>query len=259
MAKNQGKAFYGMLKILFANPCLILMLGDWRTGKTDTSLLIGYLAKKWRLIDKIGSNIFTYDHPDVAYVNSLGRLRRWLHVDRLTKLFIFDEALQHLPSRRAMSKKNVDMIGLVTELSKGHGRMIFCAQTDKVDSSLKDSAFLRAVLYKVNKKTMICRSNQFEALTLSRLPRSPIKFDKDRLAEFWEFEGMAYSDLSEEMKVAKAYSDGFSYSWMRDNLKIHPERAKRHIRKVLKAFIEREKIEVVNTPNRASLKKWGKH
>ena len=236
---------YGMLKILFRNPCLILMFGDWDTGKTDASLLIGHLAKKWGLIDKIGSNIYTYDNPDVEYVISFGRLRRWSYADRSTKLFIFDEALQHLPSKRSMSKKSVNVTTkLIPELSKAHGRMIFCAQTDKVDSTLFDSAFLRAVFIKKSKKVMHCSSKLFDPLTFHHIPRSPIRFDKDRVAEFWEAEAIAFSDLSEEMKVGKARMEGKSFSWIRDNLHVHPETAKRHVRKILKAFFDKEAIEV---------------
>lgn len=245
---DDAQAFYGMLKVLFKDPCLILMLGDWRMGKTDASLLIGHLGLEWGLIEKLGSNIYTYENPRVEYVNSFGRLSRWLHYDRKTKLFIFDEALQHLPSRRSMSRKSVNVtMKLIPELSKAHGRIIFCTQTDKVDSTLLDSAFLRAVFKKTTKKTMQCGSKLFEPMTFRNLPRSPIKFDKDRLAEFWEAEAIQYSDLSETMKVAKARLDGKSFSWIRDKMGVHPETAKRHVRKILKAYFEQQKIEVVNT------------
>ena len=224
------------------------MLGDWRTGKTDTSLLIGHLGLKWGLLDKLGSNIYTYHNAQVDYVNSLGSLRRWLHADRTVKLYIFDEALQHLPSRRAMSTKNVSVVSLVTELSKAHGRMIFCSQTEKVDSQLLDSAFLRAVFEKKSKKVLRCGSKLFESLTFTGVPRSPIKFDKDRLAEFWQVESIAFSDLSDEWKVGNARIEGKSYSWIRDNLNIHPETAKRHVRKLLKALRDNEQIQVLEKP-----------
>lgn len=238
-----------MLRLLLHEPCLILMLGKWRQGKTDTSLLIGHLAKKWKLIDKIGSNIWTFKNPDVEYIISMGALRRWLHFDRLTKLFVFDEALTHLPSRTAMSKKNVSMIGLVTELSKAHGRMIFCAQTDNIDSALKDSAFLRAVFYKQTKKVMSCHSSLFEPITFQNIPRSPIRFDKDRLAEFSEIEGILYANLSEEMKCVQLYVEGVSMPSIQKKLGIHRFQVGRNIRKVLKAFLEREQIQVVNSLN----------
>jgi len=95
---------------------------------------------------------------------------------------------------------------------------LFCAQTDKVDSSLLDSACM---------------------------PKSPIKFDKDRLAEFWLDEGLTYSELSDEWKVGNARIEGRSFSWIRDNLNIHPETAKRHVRKLLKSLQQKEHMKVV--------------
>jgi len=52
--------FYDTLKVVFKLPIAVLMLGDWRTGETDTSLLIAHLGKKWGLIDKIASNIWMH-------------------------------------------------------------------------------------------------------------------------------------------------------------------------------------------------------
>ena len=101
---------YKTLKKLFEFPIVILMLGDWRQGKTDTSLLLGYLSKKWGLISKIGSNIWTYKNPEVEHITNTGKLQTWLHADKLTKLFIFDEGLKHAYRRKAMSKMNVDII-----------------------------------------------------------------------------------------------------------------------------------------------------
>lgn len=233
--------FYDILKKLFKNPCLILMKGNWRTGKTDTSLLIAYLGLKWGLIDKVASNIWTYNDKRVAYVTSLGRLNFWLHADRLKKLFIFDEALSHLSRRTSMSHKNVGILRIVPELSKGHGRIIFCAQTDKVDSALLDSAFLRAVFTKKRKKVMECRSKLFEDTTLTHLPRSPIRFDKDRLAPFIEDEGLLLDDLSTEVKCALLYArkhNPLSITAIEKELGIHRQTVKRNIRKVLRAVLK---------------------
>jgi len=243
---NDAQGFYAMVELLFRNPCLILMLGDWRTGKTDTSLLIMHLAMKWGLIDKIASNIYCYDNPAIKYVISMGGLKRWMHHDSLIKGFIFDETLSHLPSRRAMSTKSVDMIAFIAELSKGHGRMIFCAQTDKVESTLKDSAFLRAVFYKQKKKIMTCHSKLFETMTFTGIPRSPIKFDKDRLAEFSEVEGLLISDLSQEAKCAVLYGGGMSMPKIARKLGLYDTQVKRAIMKVCNAFTKKENIKIVN-------------
>lgn len=92
------------LKLLFKKPIVILMLGDWESGKTDASLLIGYLAKKWGIIDKIGTNIWTYKNPDTEYIIRMSRLKQWLHADKSIKLYIFDEGLKHIYRRRARKK-----------------------------------------------------------------------------------------------------------------------------------------------------------
>ena len=150
------------LRSLFNQPCLILILGKWRTGKTDFSLLIAELALKWKLIDKVASNIYTFNDPRIEHITSLGKLKRWLHADHSTKLYIFDEALAHLPSRTAMSHKNIGILKLLAELSKGHGRMILCSQTHKIDSALRDHTFLRGVIIKRTKKIAEVYSDLWE-------------------------------------------------------------------------------------------------
>jgi len=226
------------------------MIGNWRQGKTDTSLLIGYLAKKWGLIDAIGSNIYTYDNPAVAYVTSMGGLRRWLFHDRLTKLFVFDEALSRFHKRKAMSKETTTIIPIIAELSKAHGRIIFCSQTTDVESTFQDEAFLRAVFFKVNKKTMTVRSSLFKPLTLTDIPKSPISFDKDRIAEFSLKEAVEYDSLSLEMRSAISYSRDLSIRDISAQLteqtgqKVYDEQVRRGIRKVLKSMLAKENLEV---------------
>lgn len=242
---SDPQVFYAMLRKLFKDPCLILMLGKWRQGKTDTSLLIGYLGLKWGLLQKVASNIWTYENPLVEYVTCLPRLKRWLHRDRTTKLFIFDEALTHLPSREAMSRKNVAIMKLFTELSKAHGRMIFCAQNPKVDSSIKDLAFLRATMEKLDRKFMTVHSDLFPPLEFEAIPRSPIRFDKDRMAEFTEIEGVIYSDLSLEYKVALRYSQGNSFGDIGKELDIPKVYVKRNLQKVLKSWLGLQKLKVL--------------
>jgi hypothetical protein len=245
-----GHVLYEILRLLMKDPCLILMIGNWRQGKTDTSLLIGYLAKKWGLIDAIGSNIYTYDNPLVEYVISMGRLRRWLFHDRLTKLFVFDEALSRFHKRRAMSKETTTIIPLIAELSKAHGRIIFCSQTTDVESTFQDEAFLRAVFFKINKTTMTVRSSLFKPLTITDIPKSPIQFDKDRIAEFSLKESIEYDSLSLEMRCALGYARGMSIRDLGKQLSeelhttVYDEQVRRGIRKVLKSILEKESLEI---------------
>ena len=219
------------------------MLGDWRTGKTDTSLLLGHLAKKWGIIDKIGSNIWTFNNPDVAYLTDMRGLKKWLHADKSVKLFIFDEGLKHIYRRTAMSKTNIAVIELLAELSKGHGRMIVCSQIGKIDSDVLNPAFTRAILIKKSKKVLFCKSKHFSPRTFFNLPKSPIPFDPDRLAPFIDKKVSKKTDSgkgNEIYEVAKSYGEGKSVSWIKTELGLHQETVKRDIRKALKSFVESE-------------------
>jgi len=234
---------YKTLKVLFKYPIVILMLGDWRMGKTDTSLLIAYLAKKWGLIQKIGSNIWTFNNPEVAYIVNTGSLRKWLHGDKLTKLFIFDEGLKHAYRRKAMSQMNVDIITeILPEISKGHGRMIVCSQIGKLDTDLIHPAFCRAIFIKKSKKLMVARSKHFRGeRTFKNLPKSPIRFDPDRLAPFVSMKVSKKLD-SKEMgliyEIAEKYTKDWSMTQIKKELGLHQEEVRRHIRKALKWFVE---------------------
>lgn len=233
---------YETLKVLFRYPIVVLMVGDWRTGKTDTSLLIGHLAKKWKLIDKIGANVWTFNNPEVEYIVTLGKLKKWLHADKSTKLFIFDEGLAHIPRRTAMSHKNIEMLKLLAELSKGHARMIICSQIAKLDSDILNPAFVRAFFIKRSKKVMECRSKHFSRRTFVNLPRSPIRFDPDRLAPFIE-RNMSKGEDKEGMgltyDIATLYSKGYSMTQIKKEKGLHQETVKREIRKALKWFTEK--------------------
>jgi len=219
------------------------MLGDWRMGKTDASLLIGYLAKKWGLISKIGSNIWTYKNPEVEYITNTGKLKTWLHADKLTKLFIFDEGLKHAYRRKAMSQMNVDIITeVLPEISKGHGRMIVCSQIGKLDTDLLHPAFCRAIFIKKSKKVMVVRSKHFRGeRAFKNLPASPIKFDADRLAPFVSTKMSKKPDLKEMgliYEIAEKYSKNWSMTAIKKDLDLHQEEVKRNIRKALKWFVE---------------------
>lgn len=233
---------YKMLRRLMRDPIVILMLGDWRTGKTDTSLLVGYLCKKWRLIDRIGSNIFTWNNPEVDYIDSTGLLKKWLHEDKQKKLFLFDEGLKHLYRRKAMSSLNVDIITeIMPEVSKGHGRMVFISQIEKLDSDAIHPAFCRAVWKKLSKKVMICTSKHYPFRKFTGLPASPIKFDADRLAEF--FNKKMSKDIKSDksaliVQAAHLYSNNVPFQEISKQLDQHPEQVKRLIRRGLKWFVE---------------------
>jgi len=93
---------------------------------------------------------------------------------------------------------------------------------------------------------MTCHPKLLETMMFTGLPRSPIRFDKDRLAEFSEVEGLLISDLSQEVKCAVLYGKGLSMPKIGRKLGLHDTQVKRAIMKVCNAFCKQEKIEVVN-------------
>jgi len=233
---------YETLKVLFARPIVILMLGEWQSGKTDTSFLMGYLAKKWKLIDKIGSNTWTFNDPNVDFINAMDSLRAWLHADRLRKLFIFDEGLKHVYRRKAMSQMNVDVItDILPELSKGRGRMIVCSQIEKLDSDIMHPAFTRAVWRKRSKKVMECVSKHHPPRTFRNLPRSPIRFDPYRIAPFLHKKMSKESgkvNRGRAYEIAKLRVAGWTLAEIGDKFDLHVEQVRRELKKGLKGFIE---------------------
>lgn len=251
LKSSSAFAFYEMLKTLFANPCLIIMRGAWRTGKTDTSLLIAHLGLKWKLIERVASNIWTFPPSPVEYVTSMGGLRRFLWGDKLTKLYIFDETLTHLYRRRAMSVKNVDILTIIPELSKAHGRMIFITQTSDIDTGLFNPTFLRATMSKgevISHKTVLTvKSQLFESETFSPIPRSPIRFDADKLAEFTTSESVGFDTLSLEGKAALLYRDGLPMPKIAEKLGVDRTTVRRAVKKVIGDYFNREGLKLVES------------
>lgn len=243
------------------DPIIIFVKGDWRTGKTDTSLLIGHLCLKWGIIDELGTNIYTYNNPRVQFINTTGKLKHWLHRNDATKLFIFDEGLKHAYKRKAMSSKNISLItDILPEISKGHGRMLLLSQIESLDSDLMHPAFVRAEFTKQSKKVMTTKARDYPPRTFTKLPscQSVIKFDPDSPAEFFNREMPKVSEklMGEAIyKCAAGYVDKKTFREIGDSLGIHPQQVKRHIVKALKWFLENYKDDtadsegkIVNTP-----------
>lgn len=258
MNPPKASKLYKVLNATWKYPIVVLVKGGWRQGKTSSALLMAYLSKKWGLIDRIASNIWTWNHPDVEYVISLQGMQRWLHSDKSRKLFLLDEALKHMYRRHAMSKKNIAMITeILPEVSKGHGRIAIISQIDKIDSDILDPVFCRSVWEKRGKKRMICMSKHHKTVTFENLPDSPIRFDPDRLALFLNKDVSKKKDLGDQdeiYQVASYYGSGKSTTWIKREMNIHQEKVKRLIRKALQGYIQNvdsETAEGVKPPESA--------
>jgi hypothetical protein len=165
-----------------------------------------------------------------------------LSKESYTKLRLLDEGLKWLYRRKAMSAMNVDLITqILPEVSKGHARMIFVSQIEKLDKDAIHPAFCRAEWKKLSKKVMECRSKHYPFRRFTHLPPSPIRFDADRPADFFNKEMLKKRDLGEmslTYQVCQLYSQDLPFNEIKRRLGLHQQQLKRHIQKGLKWFLE---------------------
>lgn len=244
MSNYQQLELYKLLQTVLRLPIIVLVKGDWRTGKTDTSLLLAYLAMHWGLVDKIGSNIYTFNSPLVDYIDTTGQLKDWLHRDKTRKLFVFDEGLKWVYKRKAMSGMNVNLVtDILPEISKGHASMFLLSQIDSLDSDVLHPAFCRAVFEKLSKKVMVTHARDYPNRTFTNLPscQSVIKFDPDRRALFFNRELAKLTATGKESliyKVAQQYVGKSSFKQIGKELGLHQQQVKRELIKALKWFLD---------------------
>lgn len=230
--------FDQILKRIFSIPTMVLILGDWKTGKTDFALLITERLLELGLIKKAASNIETKD-PRITFISSLERLKQWLHMDRLNKLYILDEAGVHIPRRTPMKEKNVQAIQLLPEISKAHAKLIVVTQDpDGIDSQFLNPVWCKAWFVKDSLKKARLISDQFETvIKLNDIPKTSITFDPDLIAPF---------TLSEPFKIPEwvMKDDNYKLLWEYavnnksiDQLKVHPMKINRLVRQFIRQVL----------------------
>ena len=223
--------FDQILKRIFSIPTMVLIAGDWKTGKTDFALLIAERLLELGIVKKCASNIETKD-PRIEFVSSLERLKQWLYIDKARKLYILDEAGVHIPRRTPMKEKNVQAIQLLPEISKAHARLIVVAQDpDGIDSQFLNPVWLKALFVKDSLKNARLISDLFETVVkLNDIPKTTIPFDPYAIAPF---------ALSEPFKVPEwvMKDDNYKLLWEYavnnksiDQLKVHPMKMNRLVR-----------------------------
>jgi hypothetical protein len=227
--------FDQILKRIFSIPVMALVVGDWKTGKTDFALLIAERLLELGIVKKVASNIETND-PRIEFVSSLEKLKYWLHMDKIRKLYILDEAGVHVPRRTPMKEKNVKAIQLLPEISKAHAKLIIVTQDpDGIDSQFLNPVWLKAMFVKDSLKNARLISDFFESvITLRDIPPTSIKFDPYAIAPF---------TLDEPFNVPEwvMKDDSYKLLWEYavnnksiDQLKVHPMKMNRLVRQFIR-------------------------
>lgn len=187
--QEQENDFDYCLRKMFDIPSsFVVIIGDWKTGKTDFALLIAERLLELGIISKVASNIETEDSR-IIFISDLPTLKAWLHADRTKKLYIFDEAGVHLHRRRSMSRKNVSFVSILPEISKAHARMIAITQNPtSLDAELLSPVWCKGIIIKQNKYRAKIISELFDAdrkvMEFYPVPKTNIPFDPYKIAPF---------------------------------------------------------------------------
>jgi hypothetical protein len=210
--------------------------GAWKTGKTDFSLKISEDLAILGLIHETASNIETYEHYPL--ISDLLSLKQWLYKDNRRKLYIFDEASEHLDSRRAMSTKNVGFMNMIPQISKAHAKMIVVGhQLARVDKTLLDDTYCRGVFIKTNLKSVRLISHLLNhPYTFHNLNPTTVRFDPYAIAPFTEKSLGTFLFKDEDKQLLWEWANGKSYR----ELGVHSMKLNRTVRKYLLSSLEND-------------------
>lgn len=234
---------------LYMHTSLTLIGGNWKTGKTDFSLMLAETLLKTPhpkdsdrpIIHRIVSNI-EVDHEAFDYVSSYQGMKYWCHRNKnIRTLAIVDEANVHFTKRRAVSRANVNMIRLFPELSKTRTRLIMIGQElATTDSEFLNETWLRGVWIKLKQKKVRLISPLIPELkrTFNDVPKTTIDFDPYAIAPFTEKPtGSGYKIFEDDEKQ-------LLWRWSNDTpcreLGIHQWQLNRIVRKFVRTVLEPE-------------------
>lgn len=251
-ALNASRVYRWMLRKLFSHPALVVIIGNWKTGKTDLALRIAEDVQELGLIKLIASNIYCYDDPRIQQITAIETMRFWLHKTNRLKLLIIDEANLHFTSRRSMSKLSVDTIKLLPELSKGHARMIVIAQEGlTIDREFLNQTWVRALIEKENLKTMCVYSHLWrDRIRFRDIPRTTVRFDPYANAPLEAQATVESGLLDDDLRALYRYS--YEDKSAREQ-GVHPEKMRRLIKKFLrdnlKPYIHKSQVNAEEVGN----------
>jgi hypothetical protein len=188
------------------------------------------------IVKEVASNIDTYGtYPQIT---DLVSLRSWLYQTQNRKLYIFDEASEHLPNTRGMSNKSVGFKGIIPEISKARARMIIVGHALlKVDSTLLDETWCKGVFIKTELKSAELISNLIsEPFTLNKIPPTTIPFDPYVLAPFEERPRGNVYFKDEDKQLLWRWVNGSNYK----DLGLAPMQLHRKLKKFVMANLEKD-------------------
>lgn len=242
VTRPQVNKWHHALHLLFDHPSVVLIGGVWKSGKTDFALYIAETLQqmpfgdngKEKVITDIASNIDTKGH--YPYIHDQVTLRQWLYSNNHRKLYVLDEASEHLPSRRSMSTKSVGFISIIPEISKAHGRLLIVGhQLQTVDKTLLDEVWCRGIFIKLGlKKAQLISHLLNVPYSFENIPPTSVSFDAYAIAPFQENPSGTLLFKDKDQQLLWEWCNGKSIR----ELDVHSMALNRLLRKYVKTTME---------------------
>jgi hypothetical protein len=243
------ESFLHILRSIYNLPASVIVVrGEWKTGKTDFALFTAQVLRELGLITHIGSNIEVYKDPgftepdnlNVNYIDALNTLKVWASAVG-KKLFIYDEVIESMPSRSSMSRLNVSWLRFLPQLSKLHTHLIVVTQErSMIDSIFKNRVFNRGEWEKTSLTTAIFRSRSLgiRGYILKMIPKTILIFNPDKIASFQlEQSSLAFETLPRTLQVAKLLSEHTRIGSIESQLNLDRVQIHREISKIAKIIV----------------------
>lgn len=239
-----------ILRKLFEVPGIVSIQGAGKVGKTDFALKISEDLRKIPARDSstnrpeplivhqtdIASNIDTEGYYKQVY--DLINLKAWLYDNNHRKLYIFDEANEHLSNLRVMSGQSVGFTRLLPQVTKAHARMIVIGHSmGRVDGAILDDAWCKGIFFKTDLKTaelfshLFNRPQRFTGINKTRVP-----FDPYAVAPFQEKPAGSVYFKDEDRQLLWRWANGETYK----ELGIHNMTLHRKIQKYVLHCLEND-------------------
>jgi len=197
-----------LFKVYDSPASITVVMGKWKTGKTDFALRLAWdeLKNRLGLIKHVASNVKT---DVLTYIDNFDDLALWMFQNRDRKAFIYDEAVKSTPSRRAMSQINTKWLEFVPELSKGRCHLIVVTQEEDFTEKLfLHPTFVRAKWVKLDKKVVdLIITGESEIYRFSEIPPTTVQFDPYAIATWkLESETQSFNIIDNDIKIALDYA-----------------------------------------------------
>lgn len=246
---NQTPKFRSIINRIYTHPASIIVItGDWKTGKTDFALWIFELLRQLGYVSKCASNIEIYkdyqhneriDEP-VKLIESMTDLKVWVQ-EYGRKLFIYDEAIESSPSRDAMTTLNKAWLKFIPQLSKTHTHLLVLTQEQAlIDSIFKNPTFSWGFWRKATKKIAIFRSEKLriKKYVLKDVPPTHIIFDPDKIATFnQDTSSKNFNMMPRTLQVATMLMNYRTQGQIEQALSIDRTGIRREMRKICRILV----------------------